>query len=189
MVKRMLCLVAALLILTAGASFAAAPPRTPQSRAVKVFMGTFVNPSGGTHRFQVPDGGYINIKNKKQGLYYRLSAKTGKDGAAEITLQQYTDADYSAVVSEDRMNMVLDGTAKQSAIAPFRFSLDGQRTARAEQRSGTMPFDMIGGFCCIDCGDGWEVCCGVMIFEPGWLACCSIDTSCAWCEVCAWWTE
>jgi len=191
MVKRMLCLFPALLILASTASFGGAvsqkPAQKPQARSVKVFTGTFVNPLGGSHRFQVADGGYINIKNKKDDLYYRLSARTGKDGTSEVTLQQYVDAEYSFVVAEDRQVVSLDGQARETSIAPFRFSLDGQRMARAEYRQGPVPFSMIGGFCCIDCGMGWEVCCEVMILEPGWLACCSIDTPCAWCEVCAWW--
>jgi hypothetical protein len=137
------------------------------------------------------DGGNINIKNPQEGLYYRLSARTGPDGTADITIQQYLDADYSSVINEEKMNVRLDSRAKRSSLASFGITLDGERHSRAELRSGPPPTlnKSVGGACCIDCGDGWVVCCGVEIFEPGWLACCSIDTSCATCDVCAWWIE
>ena len=190
--KRLLYLLSALLILAFSVGFTGAAPLqkpNPRSRPVKLLTGTFVNPAGQAHRIEIVDGGNINIKNSQEGLYYRLYAKKGPDGIAEITIQQYLDADYSRVVNEERMNVPLNGRAKRSSLATFGISLDGERWARAEFRPGAPPTldKSIGGACCIDCGDGWEVCCGVAIFEPGWVACCSIDTWCAWCDVCAWW--
>jgi hypothetical protein len=124
-------------------------------------------------------------------LYYRLSARTGKNGTAEVTIKQYLDAQYSSVINEEKMNVPLNGVTKSFSLAPFGITLDGERRARAEYRPGLPPTldkqQGVGGACCIDCGDGWVVCCGVGVFEPGWIACCWIDTSCATCEVCAWW--
>lgn len=139
------------------------------------------------------DGGYINIKNVQEGQFYRLWAKTGEDGLVEVTIERYLDADFSLVVAEEKMDVALDGSTKRSSLAPFRFTLDGERKARAERRAGRLaPNKDVSGECCIDCGEGWEVCCGVTVYESSvyeaeeWIACCEIDTSCAWCEVCAW---
>jgi hypothetical protein len=197
--KRVLYLLSALLILafsvglTGAATLKPLQQPHPRSRPVKLLTGTFVNPEGKVHRIEVVDGGNINIKNVQQGLYYRLSAKLREDGTAEVKVQQYADAKYSAVINEERMNVPLNSVAKSFSKAPFGITLDGERKARADYRPGLPPTltkeEPVGGACCIDCGDGWEVCCGVEIFEPGWIACCSIDTDCASCAVCAWWLE
>src|SRR5215210_5292297 len=105
MVKRMLYLLFALTILAVSVGITGAEPPKPRSKPVKLFMGTFVNPEGGVHQIQVVDGGYINIKNTKDGLYYRLSARTGRNGTADVTLKQYLDADFSSVIAEERMNV------------------------------------------------------------------------------------
>jgi hypothetical protein len=195
--KRILYLISALLILAFSVGLTGAAPRKPlpnpgqHSRPVKLFTGTFVNPAGRAHRIEIVDGGNINVKNAEEGLYYRISAKTAPNGTVDLTIQQYLDAEYSAVLNEERMNVSLDGRAKRSSLAAFGITLDGVRRARAELRSGSSPSlnKAVGGACCIDCGDGWVVCCGVAIFEPGWIACCEIDTSCASCAVCAWWLD
>jgi hypothetical protein len=194
MVKRMFYLLSAVLLLSfttgyAGAQSLARIPGTKplqRSKPVKLFTGTFINPAGRVHQIQVMDGGHINIANTREGLFYRLHARTGEDGVAEVTIERYLDAEYSVMVDAERMDVPLDGTTKRSSLAPFRFTLDGERKALAEYRNGPAPNKAIGGECCIDCGDGWEVCCGVAVYERGWAACCEIDTSCAWCEVCAW---
>ena len=193
--KRLLYLLSALLVLAFSVSLSGAAPVKPspqpgqRSRPVKLFTGNFINPAGTAHRIEIVDGGNINIKNTQEGLYYRVSAKKAPDGSVDLTVQQYLDAEYTSVVNEERMNVSLDGRAKRASTAPFQISLDGERRARAEFRSGPAPSlnKAVGGACCIDWGDGWEVCCGVAIFDPGWVACCSIDTWCAWCDVCAWW--
>ncbi|HSS76059.1 MAG TPA: hypothetical protein VLV54_04865 [Thermoanaerobaculia bacterium] len=198
--KRMLYLLSALLILVFSGGLAGAAPLKPQpqpkpnqrSRPVKLLTGTFVNPAGRVHRIEVVDGGHINIKNSQENLYYRLYAKKGDEGTAEVTVKQYLDAEYTVVVNEERMDVPLGGgIAKRFSVAPFGLTLDGERRTRAEYRPGLPPTldKSVGGACCIDCGDGWIICCGVEIFEPGWIACCQIDTSCATCTVCAWWLE
>lgn len=193
MVKRMLCLFIALLAFSATASLAATPPARAESRPVQLFTGTFVNRVGGTHPFRVFDGGNINIKNEKEGLYYRLSARSGVAGTVEVKVERFGAADYSLAVAEERLTVGLDGSRTRSSIAPFQFSFDGVQKGRATLRSGPHPeagfAESVEGACCISCGDGWIICCGVGIYEPGWIACCSIDTWCAWCEVCAWWLE
>ncbi|HEY2290195.1 MAG TPA: hypothetical protein VGM86_05770 [Thermoanaerobaculia bacterium] len=195
--KRLLYLLCALLVLAFSVSLSGAAPLKPQpkpgqrSRPVKLFTGNFINPAGRAHRIEIVDGGNINVKNAQENLYYRVSARRAPDGTVDLTIQQYLDVEYTTVVHEERMNVSLDGRAKRVPTTPFQISLDGERRARAEFRPGPSPAldKSIGGACCIDCGDGWEICCGVEIFEAGWMACCSIDTSCAWCEVCAWWAE
>jgi hypothetical protein len=192
MVKRMLCLFVAFLLFSATASLAAASPPKEQSRPVLLFTGTFVNRVGGTHPFRVFDGGNINIKNEKEGLYYRLSTRSGVAGTVEVTIERFGAADFSLPVAEERMMVALDGGRHASSIAPFQFALNGVQKGRAVLRSGPHPdfaTDWVEGACCISCGDGWIICCGVGVYEPGWIACCSIDTSCAWCEVCAWWIQ
>lgn len=187
MVKRMLHLMFALLVLAVTTDPSVAAPRKPRpkpvaQKAVKVFAGTFVNPAGRVHQIQVMDGGFLNIKNSQAGLYYRLYARTGEDGTAEITLKQYRDADYSVEIARDEMNTPLDSKFKRSWLAPFQFTLHGERVALAKLRPAAEKYIE----CCIDCGDGWEICCGVEETESGWMTCCEIDTSCAWCEVCEW---
>lgn len=193
--KRLLYLLSALLILLFSVEFTGAASLKPKPgqrpRPVKLFTGNFINPSGQAHRIQVVDGGHINISNEQEGLYYRLYARTGEDGTAEITIKQYLDAEFSVAVHEESLNVPLNGRAKRSSMAPFQISLDGVQRTRAEFRPGPPPNlnKSVGGACCISCGDGWVVCCGVEIYEAGWLACCSIETWCATCDVCAWWAE
>lgn len=196
MVKRMLHLVAAVLILALSIGLSGAEslkPRTKpllRGKPVKLFTGTFVNPAGRVHNIQIVDGGFINIKNEEQQQYYRLWARTGEDGMAEVTVEKYLDAEFTTLVNSERIDTALDGRTKRATVAPFKFTLDGVRHTRAEIRKGRpVQNKMIAGECCIDCGDGWVVCCGVAIYEAGWMACCEIDTSCAWCQVCAWWAE
>ncbi|HEY9420686.1 MAG TPA: hypothetical protein VIW92_04665 [Thermoanaerobaculia bacterium] len=182
MAKRMLHLLFALLVLAVITDPSGAAPRKPRSKPVKVFVGTFVNPAGQVHHIQIKDGGFLKITNSQEGLFYRLYARTGEDGTAQVTLKQYLDADYSKEIAADERNVPLDSKFKRSRLAPFQFTLHGERMALAKIRPS-------GGFekyieCCIDCGDGWEVCCGVEENEPGWETCCTIDTSCASCEVC-----
>lgn len=192
--RRMLCLLSALLVLVCSASLAGAAPLKPKPIhkpwPVRLLTGTFVNPSGQVHHIEVVDGGSINIKNAQEGLYYRLSAKAGDEGTAEVTLRKYLDAEYSVMINEEKVDVPLGGVmAKRFSGAPFGITLDGERRTRAEYRPGLPPTlsKSVGGACCIDCGDGWVVCCSVEIFEPGWLACCEIDTACATCTVCAYW--
>ncbi len=188
MVKRMLHLVLALLVLVVSTGLSGAAPLkprskpAPRSKPVKVFVGTFVNPAGQVHQIQVRDGGFLNIKNAQEGLFYRLYVRTGADGTAEVTVKQYLDADHSVEIAKDEMNVRIDSKFKGSSLAPFQFTLHGERTARATFRPAAEKYIE----CCIDCGEGWEVCCGVEENEPGWITCCEIDTSCAWCEVCEW---
>jgi hypothetical protein len=85
-------------------------------------------------------------------------------------------------IAGDEMKVPIDSRFKRSWLAPFQFTLHGERTALAQLRSARALEKYTE--CCIDCGEGWEVCCGVEETEPGWETCCSIDTSCAWCEVC-----
>ncbi|HEV8579185.1 MAG TPA: hypothetical protein VGX68_08880 [Thermoanaerobaculia bacterium] len=190
MVKRMLRLFLALLVLaviTDPSGAAARKPRSkpvPRTRPVKMFVGTFVNPEGRVHQIQIKDGGFLRIRNTKEGLFYRLYVRTGEDGTAEVTLKQYSDANYSVEMAADEMNVPLDSRLKRSWLAPFQFTLHGEQMALAKFRPAAAREKYIE--CCIDCGEGWEVCCGVWEEEPGWMTCCSIDTSCAWCEVCEW---
>jgi len=190
MVKRMLHLLFALLVLiliTDPSGAASQKPRSkpaPRTKPVKVFVGTFVNPEGRIHEIQIRDGGFLRIKNSQTGQFYRLYVRTGENGTAEVTLKQYSDADGSVEIAEDTMNVALDSKLKSSWLAPFQFSLHGERMALAKFRPSAPHEKYIE--CCIDCGDGWEVCCGVEVYEPGWIICCSIDTSCAWCDVCEW---
>lgn len=198
MKRRMLYLLSALLILVCSEGLVGAALLTSQqkpalrSRPVKMLTGTFVNPAGRVHRIEVLDGGHINIRNPQLGLYYRLSARTAKDGIAEVTVRQYLDAEYTVMVDEEKADVSLgNDKAMRFSKAPFGITLDGERRTRAEYRPGRPPTldKSVGGACCIDCGDGWIICCGVDIYEPGWIACCEIDTSCATCTVCAWWFE
>ena len=198
MVKRMLSLLFTLLLLSLGTGLCGAQSldgqkplpqpggNAPRSKPVRMLTGTFINPAGQSHQIQVMDGGHLNITNKRENLYYQLHARTTEDGTAELTLEQYLDPEYSVKVAEEEMNVAFDGKSKRSSLAGFRIALDGERMTRAEYRPDYVLNKSIGGECCIDCGYGWEVCCGVEVFERGWMACCSIDTSCAWCEVCAW---
>lgn len=195
--KRLFYLFSALLILAFSVGLTGASTLKPlpnpgqRSRPVKLFTGNFVNPAGQVHRIEIVDGGNINVKNAEEGLFYRISAKSAPDGTVDLTIQKYLDAEYSSVLNEERVNVSLDGRTKRSSLAAFGINLNGVKRARAELRSGPSPAlnKAVGGACCIDCGDGWEVCCGVAIFDPGWIACCSIDTSCASCAVCAWWLD
>lgn len=198
MVKRMVLLFSALLLLTWSAGLANAETQKPRLKPtvrtkpvkpVKVFQGTFINPAGKPHRIEVIDGGHLNIKNTQENLFYRLSARTIENGQVEVTIQQFLDADYTVVLNEERLETSLDGQTKRTSLAPFRFTLDGEKKRTAEIRTGVPKREAVGGACCIDCGDGWVTCCGVAIYEEGWIACCSIDTWCAWCDVCAWWLE
>lgn len=192
MVKRMLHLVFALLVLAVITDPSGAAPRKPRSKpvqrtkAVKVFVGTFVNPEGRVHQIQVMDGGFLKIRNSQEGLFYRLYVRTGEDGTADVTLKQYRDANYSEEIAAHEMNTPLDSRFKSSWLAPFQFTLHSEQTALAKFRPGPGTARQKYTECCIDCGEGWEVCCGVAEFESGWMTCCEIDTSCAWCEVCEW---
>lgn len=190
MVKRMLYLFFVLLVLVVTTDPGGAALRkpgskpVPRSKPVKMFVGTFVNPAGRVHQIQVRDGGFLRIRNSQEGLFYRLYVRTGEDGTPVVTLKQYRDADYSVEMAADEMDVPIDSKLKRSWLAPFQFTLHGERMALAKFRPGPALEKSIE--CCIDCGEGWEVCCGVEENEPGWITCCSIDTSCAWCEVCEW---
>jgi len=186
MAKRMLYLLFVFLVLVVTTDLSGAAPQKPRSKPVKMFVGTFVNPAGQVHQIKVRDGGFLRIKNSHDGLFYRLYVRTGEDGTAEVTLKQYRDAENTVEIAEDAMNVPLDSKFKSSWLASFQFAFHSERMALAKFRSGSPLEKSIE--CCIDCGDGWEVCCGVEVYEPGWIACCSIDTWCAWCDVCEWMT-
>lgn len=183
MSKRILSAFCALSLLAAPVAWAApakGDPISEEKKPIQVVQGIFEDESGQTVRFQVADGGAVRIKNERQGLYYRLSARILDKERAEFRLQHFLDPDLTLPAGDETF-VGQAGDLLTSAIAPFKLTPTGIKTALATKAKSPISDQPNYTWCCIWCGD-WVICCEIWVYS-GWL-CCTIDTACFTCTIC-----